>query len=155
LSHAWIKLVFRRGLGGAARVLAGDYFDAMCPNFILAEDCLALGRHDLYTSWEMAQAVPVFGNALCHRFLEANAWIAEYLPNSLAGPRRPPEPVRQIVARSCVAPAAYLPRAAARMAEALLPAPIAGGMERGLRTWLCRRYAARRRALELTSRPEI
>jgi hypothetical protein len=30
-----------------------------------------------------------------------------------------------------------------RAAEALLPAPIAAGMERGLRSWLSRRYTAR------------
>jgi hypothetical protein len=141
LCHAWLKVVFRRGLGGAARLVVGDYFDWMCPNFIVSEDDMLLPRRDLYTAWEAAQAVPVFGFASCRRFLEANLWTTEFLPNSSDDPRRIPA-----AARPLTGPArdeGQAPRLLARGSEALLSPLVAAGVEGRLQAWLRRRHAAR------------
>lgn len=143
LVHAWIKLLVRRGLGGAARLVAGDYFDWMCPNFILAEDELELPRKDLYTAWETAQAVPILGEAACRRFLAANGWIRAFLPNSLDQVRCPPSAGR--ASDGGLTAPGWGERAMGRGAELVFAGPVAAGMEHMLRSWLRRRYAARRR----------
>jgi hypothetical protein len=56
---------------------------SMCPNYALALDRLEIRPQNLFTAWEIAKAIPVFGFAVVERFVRANAWVARYLPNAL------------------------------------------------------------------------
>lgn len=53
-----------------------------CLNIFLAEDSLKITTQNLYTAHEIAQTKPVWqrGNTY-HRFIKANLWIKNYLPN--------------------------------------------------------------------------
>jgi hypothetical protein len=90
-------------LGPLARVTGGR---VLCPNHYRSVAHLTLDRRDMYVARELVQAWPLSGAAA--RFLEANAWTRELLPN--AAPRG--GGVRPLP----------LGRAAQRVAEALLPA---------------------------------
>jgi predicted nucleotidyltransferase len=77
-------------LGGLSRLLGRS---VLCPNYYLATDALTLDRRDIYVARELAQAVSLSGEA--EALVEANAWLAELLPNAGAGngstpPRRRP-----------------------------------------------------------------
>ena len=56
--------------------------DKICLNFLLGEERIGLDEKNLFTAHEVAQLIPVFdrGNTY-QRFLAANNWIKEYLPN--------------------------------------------------------------------------
>lgn len=69
----------------------------LCPNYVLSERRLEVRPQNLFTAWEIAKAVPMFGFSTFQRFIEANRWVARYLPNALpllrAGPpEAPPAP---------------------------------------------------------------
>jgi hypothetical protein len=68
-------------LGAGSRLLGRDLF---CPNHYLATDALSIDRHDIYVARELAQAQPLAGAAAA--LSDANRWVAELLPNALAGP---------------------------------------------------------------------
>jgi hypothetical protein len=57
--------------------------NAMCPNYALPDDRLEIKPQNIFTAWEIAKAVPMFGFDLYQDFVEANAWVREYLPNAL------------------------------------------------------------------------
>lgn len=50
-----------------------------CPNYYLSDDQLPILRRDFYVAREIAQAIPLIGNA--EDFLDSNDWIKSYLPN--------------------------------------------------------------------------
>lgn len=58
--------------------------DKICPNMLMVEGKLAFSgkRKNLYTAHEIAQLKTIFDRNNSHaRFLTANKWIKEYLPN--------------------------------------------------------------------------
>lgn len=60
----------------------GKVKDRICPNLMLSEDVLEFPDHDLFTAHEIVQMRPVFvrGNTY-QRFVRANQWIKDFLPN--------------------------------------------------------------------------
>lgn len=70
---AVVRLV---GLGG----------DVLCPNYLVAEDALALDSVTIYDAHELAQMVPLYGREAYLRLWSANPGVQALLPN--AGPRK-------------------------------------------------------------------
>ncbi len=71
--------------------------DDLCPNYVLPADQLEIRPQNLFTAWEIAKAIPMFGFDVFERFVQANRWVSRYLPNAipsveaeLAGYVRPP-----------------------------------------------------------------
>lgn len=58
----------------------------LCPNYVLADDALLIKPQNLFTAWEVAKSVPMFGFDVYSEFMHANAWVARYLPNALPEP---------------------------------------------------------------------
>jgi hypothetical protein len=54
----------------------------ICPNYVLAEDALEQDQKDLFIAHEIAQMIPVYGEAVYRRFRAANRWSDEDLPNA-------------------------------------------------------------------------
>jgi hypothetical protein len=69
---AIVKLAARRGY-------------VLCPNFILSTDQLRLSERNLFTAHEVVQMVPLERNHWYRAFIEANGWVADFLPNAFAG----------------------------------------------------------------------
>lgn len=69
---AVVKLAARRGY-------------VLCPNFMLATNHLRLSERNLFTAHEVVQMVPLDRNHWYRAFIEANAWVADFLPNAFAG----------------------------------------------------------------------
>ena len=67
-----VKLAIRRG-------------HVLCPNFFLSTDHLALSERNLFTAHEVVQMVPLERNPWYGAFIEANGWVADFLPNAFAG----------------------------------------------------------------------
>ena len=67
---------------------AARYGDEVCPNFLLAEDALALQERTLYHAHEVAQMVPLYGSAVYQRLRAANRWVDLFLPNAQGPPQR-------------------------------------------------------------------
>ena len=73
----------------------------LCPNYFVASSAVELNERDRFTAHELAQLVPICGQAAYRDLLERNAWYREYLPNHPgytgsileAGPR----PVRSLL----------------------------------------------------------
>jgi len=61
----------------------------LCPNYLIAENALALADRNAYIARELLQMQPLFGAETYHRLLEANPWWRTYLPN--AAPKPPPD----------------------------------------------------------------
>lgn len=74
LSYAGVRMMV--GLPGAG-------LGAMCPNYALSDDHLAIQPRNLFTAWEIAKAVPMFGFDVYADFATANRWVRDYLPNAL------------------------------------------------------------------------
>lgn len=71
-------------LGNRRRPEQKEVANSICLNMFADEDGLIVPRpdRDLYTAHEALQMVPVFEkDNLYKRFLEANRWVSEYLPN--------------------------------------------------------------------------
>ena len=85
---AVVKLAARRGY-------------VLCPNFILSTDRLRLSERNLFTAHEVVQMVPLERNHWYRAFIEANAWVADFLPNAFVGQTAEAAPgsVRRIPAR--------------------------------------------------------
>ena len=58
-----------------------------CINYLIDTEHLEIQEKNLFTATELAAAIPVYGSALCKRFLAANDWLEEYLPNATPGAR--------------------------------------------------------------------
>jgi len=67
-----VKLAARRGY-------------VLCPNFLLSTDHLWLSERNLFTAHEVVQMVPLERNRWYGAFIEANGWVADFLPNAFAG----------------------------------------------------------------------
>lgn len=62
----------------------GKIKDMICPNLMIAEDALEFPDRDLFTAHEIVQMKPIFVRDNMHRrFLKANLWIKEFLPNAI------------------------------------------------------------------------
>jgi hypothetical protein len=69
----------------------------LCPNFFLSTEQLRLSERNLFTAHEVVQMVPLGRNRWYDAFIEANAWVTDFLPNAFAGRTanaRPPSPQR-------------------------------------------------------------
>ena len=74
LSFAAIRLLVHDPATGLAE---------LCPNYCLPDDRLEIRPQNLFTAWEIAKAVPMFGFDMYARFAHANRWVRDYLPNAL------------------------------------------------------------------------
>jgi len=60
----------------------------LCPNYLVAEDSLALAERTSYTARELAQMVDIVGPDVLDAMRLENGWLTDYLPNaSLSGSR--------------------------------------------------------------------
>ena len=51
-----------------------------CANIFMSEDDLALPDHNLFIAHEICQMLPLLGPDVYQRFLEANDWVRDFLP---------------------------------------------------------------------------
>ncbi len=63
--------------------------DRACLNHWLTDGTLAIGLRDLFAAHEYTQAVPLYGETVYRRFLEANRWIAGFRPHFESEPLTP------------------------------------------------------------------
>ncbi len=68
----------------------------MCPNYVLSDQALEIKPQNLFTAWEVAKSVPLFGFDIYRNMMRANSWVSRYLPNALPdfGPVGFVEPAR-------------------------------------------------------------
>jgi hypothetical protein len=73
----------------------------LCPNFFLSTDHPRLSERNLFTAHEVVQMVPLERNPWYGAFIEANGWVADFLPNALAGAAAQgrPDSMRRMPAR--------------------------------------------------------
>jgi hypothetical protein len=76
---------------------------ALCPNYLLSTQALALEHQDLFTAHELLQATPVAASAVYRRMLDSNRWAERWLPNRY---RRSREPLHALPATDVRQPAA-------------------------------------------------
>lgn len=57
----------------------------LCPNFFLSTDYLRLSERNLFSAHEVIQMVPLERNPWYGAFIEANGWVADFLPNAFDG----------------------------------------------------------------------
>ncbi len=81
--RVWLCRLFVVGIVKAAGLLG----DVLCPNYLLSERMLSLSEHNLYTAHEVVQMVPISGLDVYARFRQANRWVYDFLPNSIASQR--------------------------------------------------------------------
>ncbi len=77
----WLVQSLTMALRRAGRRLGVDF----CPNYLLTEDSLEIGARDLYNAREAAQSLPLWGGEVHERFLEANRWTLDFLPQHRQG----------------------------------------------------------------------
>jgi hypothetical protein len=99
----------------------------LCPNFLLSTDSLALSERNLFTAHEIAQIVPLRATIWYPRFLEANGWTSDHLPNAL----------------SSRVEATHADGVLSRLATTLLSGPLFGPLERWEMRRKIRRLTAR------------
>jgi len=115
--RVWLCRVLVTALARASRMGGAP----LCPNYVLSEAALAVEDRSLYTAHELVQMVPLAGPQTWRRLCEANAWVADFLPN--AGWGASPRSVR---------PAGG---AAARLLERLLGGRLGDRLEATLERW--------------------
>jgi len=83
----------------------------LCPNYFLAESALEIHDRSIYTAHELAQLVPVSGQATYGELLRRNAWYRAFLPNHPGSQLRPAPPVGRpaLVLRDLSTPALRVP----------------------------------------------
>jgi hypothetical protein len=54
----------------------------LCPNFLLSTAALSLRERNLFTAHEIAQMVPLRATQWYARFMDANKWALDFLPNT-------------------------------------------------------------------------
>jgi hypothetical protein len=57
-----------------------EHPDQVCANIFLQEDDLKIRDHNLFIAHEICQMLPLLGPTGYQHFLQANAWVCEYLP---------------------------------------------------------------------------
>ena len=113
--RVWLARAEAIALHYAARLVR----DALCPNYFVSEDALALEARDIYAAHEFAQMVPLFWLAVHQRMRQANEWVYAHLPNART-PLRAEAEIR--IGR--------LARAAKRIGEWLLGGRLGDALER-------------------------
>jgi hypothetical protein len=58
--------------------------DTLCPNFLLSTAALSLRERNVFTAHEITQMVPVQRTESYARFMDANRWVSDFLPNATA-----------------------------------------------------------------------
>lgn len=76
------RLWMTRGMIVLLSRLARIRGDALCPNFLVTTQALALGSHDIYSAHELAQMVPLHGASTLTQLLAQNDWYLDFLPNA-------------------------------------------------------------------------
>ncbi len=81
----WLTRVLVLAALWAGRVKRADddraaHPDQICANIFLSEDDLHLPDHNLFIAHEICQMLPLLGPATYQRFIAANAWVGEFLP---------------------------------------------------------------------------
>lgn len=56
--------------------------DTLCPNFLLSTAALSLRERNVFTAHEITQMVPVRSTEWYARFMDANRWALDFLPNA-------------------------------------------------------------------------
>jgi hypothetical protein len=82
--RVWIGRRFIIGLVRVARLFG----DELCPNYVISRRSLRLEQQDLFTAHELAQMVPMYGQALYEEMLERNSWARHYLPRAFCSTRK-------------------------------------------------------------------
>lgn len=54
----------------------------ICPNLIVSESALEWPLHDLYSARELIQMIPISGMDVYRDVMQANSWVAEFVPQS-------------------------------------------------------------------------
>jgi len=54
----------------------------LCPNYIISENALVFPQKSLFAAREIAQMIPIIGQATYEKMRNANHWMMEYLPNA-------------------------------------------------------------------------
>src|SRR5688572_25212224 len=54
----------------------------LCPNYVLAQSALVQEQRNLFIAHDLAQMVPLVGQAVYAEMRAANPWAAEYLPHA-------------------------------------------------------------------------
>jgi hypothetical protein len=63
---------------------SGKIQDMICPNMFISKSKMEIQPKNLYLAHEICQLVPVFDRDNTYlKFLRANSWVGEYLPNAL------------------------------------------------------------------------
>jgi len=81
-----LMLAFLEILGKRRKAKDEIFKNKICPNLLLDEFTLRLaqGKQNLFTAHEIMQMRPIFNrDSTYEKFLLANKWVKEYLPNSL------------------------------------------------------------------------
>ncbi len=102
----------------------------LCPNYVLSRTALEQVQTDLYTAHDLAQMVPLAGQAVYTAMRRANRWTDAYLPQAHAAPRDEAD----------LAPRG-LARALQRLGEWLLGGSIGDGLENWERGRKQRKFA--------------
>jgi hypothetical protein len=118
--RVWLARALAVGLVRLARLCGVG----LCPNYVLSQSALAEERRNLFVAHDLAQMVPLVGQALYAELRAANGWAAAYLPHAH----------RPLRAEHDLAPRGLL-RALQRLAEVFL----AGRLGDGLEAWERRR----------------
>ncbi|HKP51581.1 MAG TPA: hypothetical protein VJ183_02910 [Chloroflexia bacterium] len=71
--------------------LARLFGDDLCPNYILSTSNLQLDQRDFFTAHELAQMVPLKGEAIYRWMLGENFWARQFLPAAFAPAKNEPQ----------------------------------------------------------------
>jgi len=52
-----------------------------CVNYFVDDQSLEIEEKNIYTAFEMATIIPVYGQQICRQFLSGNDWMNQYFPN--------------------------------------------------------------------------
>ena len=80
----WLVRIFIVALSKTTRLLPSIFPRYLCPNYILARDALELSDRNLFTAYEVALALPLYGKVSHAEFLRANRWTDTFLPHKPA-----------------------------------------------------------------------
>ena len=81
-NRLWLARAFIVPLSKLTRRLPRRFPLVLCPNYILTLDALAIEDRHLFTAYEVAQAMPLWGIDTYDRFLQANQWVHDFLPHT-------------------------------------------------------------------------
>jgi hypothetical protein len=104
---------------------ASEHPDQVCANIFLQEDDLKIGDHNLFIAHEICQMMPLLGPQVYERFVQANAWVRDYLPQW-----RPPAAV-------------WEDRSSLRFVQGMGELLLGGAIRQHLEDWAMRHQLAR------------